>query len=236
MALWLTGQIGEGGAVYRALHFAGDYIEALEVWDRWLFPLITIDVGGKCGFIDPDEKTQRLRPAAHHGPVRRGGLGLALGGRRDACGSTSARSNPRWRRPPTLGNVHRSVTSPAGRCSGPSWAGTAAAGSRTSGRRRRSCAAGTSRRWVKFNVVPSSREVFAQACAEGLVGDLFAAGCTWFPPSTGSNQADQHGRHVRDRGLSSSHARNFPGRTAARTRCMYLASASTVAASAVRQV
>ena len=27
------------------------------MWDRWLFPLITIDVGGKCGFIDPDEKT-----------------------------------------------------------------------------------------------------------------------------------------------------------------------------------
>ena len=60
-ALWLTGQIGEGGAVYRALHFAGPYIEELEVWDRWLFPLITIDVGGKCGFIDPDDKTHAVR-------------------------------------------------------------------------------------------------------------------------------------------------------------------------------
>src|SRR6185437_5311474 len=32
-ALWLTGQIGEGGAVYRALHFAGEYIDELDVWD-----------------------------------------------------------------------------------------------------------------------------------------------------------------------------------------------------------
>ena len=57
VALWLTGQIGEGGAVYKALHFTGQYIKDLEVWDRWLFPLITIDVGGKCAFIEPDEKT-----------------------------------------------------------------------------------------------------------------------------------------------------------------------------------
>ena len=56
-ALWLTGQIGEGGAVYKALHFGGPYIESLEMWDRWLFPLITIDVGAKCAFIEPDGKT-----------------------------------------------------------------------------------------------------------------------------------------------------------------------------------
>ena len=56
-ALWLAGTIGEGGAIYKALEFTGPYIERLDFWDRWLFPLIVVDLGAKCGYIEPDEKT-----------------------------------------------------------------------------------------------------------------------------------------------------------------------------------
>jgi 3-isopropylmalate/(R)-2-methylmalate dehydratase large subunit len=87
---------------------------------------------------------------------------------------------------------------------------------------------------VKFNVVPSSRQVFGQACEEGLVAELFAAGCTWFPPSTGSNQAINMGAMAATEAMVSTHARNFPGRNGSPDAMMYLASASTVAASAVR--
>src|SRR5580704_15473744 len=54
---YLVGKIGEDGAVYKAIEYAGPYIQALPVEDRMLFPLMSIDVGGKCGFINPDEKT-----------------------------------------------------------------------------------------------------------------------------------------------------------------------------------
>ncbi len=56
---YLVGKLGEDGAIYKALEYAGPYIESLEVNDRALFPLQAIDVGGKCGFVNPDEKTVR---------------------------------------------------------------------------------------------------------------------------------------------------------------------------------
>jgi 3-isopropylmalate/(R)-2-methylmalate dehydratase large subunit len=86
---------------------------------------------------------------------------------------------------------------------------------------------------VRFNVVPSSREVFAQAVQEGLVLALHEAGATWFPPSTGSNQAYNMGAMAPGETMISTHARNFPGRNGSSEARMYLASAESVAASAL---
>jgi 3-isopropylmalate/(R)-2-methylmalate dehydratase large subunit len=86
---------------------------------------------------------------------------------------------------------------------------------------------------VRFNVVPSSREVFTQAVQEGLVLALHEAGATWFPPSTGSNQAYNMGAMAAGEAMISTHARNFPGRNGSAEASMYLAAAPTVAASAV---
>ena len=87
---------------------------------------------------------------------------------------------------------------------------------------------------VKFNIVPSSRPVFTQAVREGLVEALHEAGATWFPASTGSNQAINMGAMAADETMISTHARNFPGRNGSPEAKMYLASALTVAASAVK--
>jgi 3-isopropylmalate/(R)-2-methylmalate dehydratase large subunit len=86
---------------------------------------------------------------------------------------------------------------------------------------------------ARFNLVPSSRAVFAQAIREGLVEALHAAGATWFPPSTGSNQAYNMGAMTKNEAMISTHARNFPGRNGNVEAKMFLASAATVAASAV---
>src|SRR6185312_9839832 len=65
---YLIGHLGEDGAIYKAIEYSGPYIESLSVGDRGLFPLQAIDVGGKCGYINPDQKTlefvQLLRPDA----------------------------------------------------------------------------------------------------------------------------------------------------------------------------
>jgi 3-isopropylmalate/(R)-2-methylmalate dehydratase large subunit len=62
---------------------------------------------------------------------------------------------------------------------------------------------------------------------------LHQAGATWFPPSTGSNQAYNMGALAPGEAMISTHARNFPGRNGSPEAEMYLASAATVAASAV---
>ena len=57
IAQYVVGHLGEDGAVYKALEYAGPYIEELSVEDRVLFPLMSIDLGAKCAYINPDEKT-----------------------------------------------------------------------------------------------------------------------------------------------------------------------------------
>jgi 3-isopropylmalate/(R)-2-methylmalate dehydratase large subunit len=233
VALWLAGQIGEGGAVYKALHFTGQYIKDLDIWDRWLFPLITIDVGGKCGFIEPDEKTAAFVKKMTDRP-------FDLVYSDSDCKYESSFHydvsdlEPQVAASPTLGNV-KPVAQFAGRPV--QWAELGGHGggrmedirSAAEVLRGRKIAEG-----VKFNIVPSSRGVFAQACEEGLVKVLFDAGCTWFPPSTGSNQAVNMGAMAKSEAMISTHARNFPGRNGSPEAVMYLASAQTVAASAIR--
>ncbi len=232
-ALWLTGQIGEGGAVYKALQFTGPYIKDLEIWDRWLFPLITIDVGGKCGYVEPDEKTIAFVRSLTDEP-----FDLVTS---DPDGEYEAvweydisELEPQVAASPTLGNVK-----PVGEFAGApvQWAEL---GGHGGGRledirqaaeilRGRKIAPG-----VKFNVVPSSRTVFAEACREGLVDVLHAAGCSWFPPCSGSNQAINMGAMSKTEAMVSTHARNFPGRNGSPEAMMYLSSAYTVAASALK--
>ena len=57
IAQFLTGHIGEDGAVHKAVEYAGAFIDALPVEERILFPLMAIDIGAKAGYIDPNERT-----------------------------------------------------------------------------------------------------------------------------------------------------------------------------------
>jgi len=233
VALHLTGQIGEGGAVYKALAFTGPFIEGLEVWDRWLFPLITIDVGAKCAFVEPDAKTVEFAKSMTDIP-----FDVVTSDSADECAAIwehdVSELEPQVAASPTLGNVGP-VTRFEGRPV--QWAELGGHGGGRIEDIRQAAAVLRGRHIandVKFNIVPSSREVFAQACREGLVEALHLAGCTWFPPSTGSNQAINMGAMASTEAMVSTHARNFPGRNGSPEAVMYLGSASTVAASALR--
>jgi 3-isopropylmalate/(R)-2-methylmalate dehydratase large subunit len=231
VAQWLTGEIGEGGAIYRALELAGPYVEGLEVMDRWLLPLIAVDVGAKSAHVEPDAKTVAFVRALTDAPfevVLGDGDGMAEVRRWDVSGLP-----PMVTCPPTVGNVHP-VEDAAG--APVQWAELGGHGGGRIEDVRLAASVLRGRRVhpdVRFNVVPSSRAVFAQALSEGLVEALHEAGATWFPPSAGSNQAINMGALAADETMISTHARNFPGRNGSPEARMYLASALTVAASAV---
>src|SRR5204863_2958186 len=57
VAQYTVGFMGEDSAVYKALEYGGPYIQGLSIEDRMLFPLMSIDLGAKAAFINPDEKT-----------------------------------------------------------------------------------------------------------------------------------------------------------------------------------
>jgi 3-isopropylmalate/(R)-2-methylmalate dehydratase large subunit len=231
VALWLVGQVGEGGLIYAAVEFAGPYVKELPFWDRWLFPLLCVDLGAKCSFVEPDEVTEafvRSLPAGTDRYERSDG-GEAARVLRFDVGEVA----PQVACPPTVGNL-ADVTAVAG--APVQWAEL---GGHAGGRLEDFRAAAEVLRGrrvhpdVRFNLVPSSRRVFAQAVEEGLVLALHEAGATWFPPSTGSNQAYNMGAMAAGETMISTHARNFPGRNGSAEARMYLAAAPTVAASAV---
>jgi 3-isopropylmalate/(R)-2-methylmalate dehydratase large subunit len=232
VALWLVGRIGEGGLIYAAVEFAGPYVKELAFWDRWLFPLLCVDLGAKCSFVEPDEVTEAFvasLPAGAPDRFERSDGGEASKVLRFDVGEVA----PQVACPPTVGNL-LDVPAVAGRPV--QWAEL---GGHAGGRLEdfRAAAAVLRGRRVhpdaRFNLAPSSREVFTQALQEGLVLALHEAGATWFPPSTGSNQAYNMGAMAPGEAMISTHARNFPGRNGSPDASMYLAAAPTVAASAV---
>ncbi|MFJ9779167.1 aconitase family protein [Amycolatopsis sp. NPDC101161] len=235
VALWLVGRIGEGELNYRAVEFGGPYLRGLSFWDRWLFPLLCVDLGAKCSFVEPDEVTEAfVRTLPGDGPdlLVRGDGEEAVQVLRFDVGEV----DPQVACPPTVGNV-KPVPEVAGTPIQYAELGGHGGGRLEDFRAAAEVLAGHRvHPDVRFHLVPSSREVFAEAAREGLVLALHEAGATWFPPSTGSNQAYNMGALAADEAMISTHARNFPGRNGSPDGSMYLASSETVAASAVAGV
>ncbi|MDR1722005.1 MAG: 3-isopropylmalate dehydratase large subunit [Methanobrevibacter sp.] len=53
----IIGKVGADGATYKACEFAGDTIKNMSVSDRMVLCNMAIEMGGKTGLVEPDEKT-----------------------------------------------------------------------------------------------------------------------------------------------------------------------------------
>ena len=233
IAQHMVGRIGEDGAVYQALEYAGPYIDSLSVEDRVLFPLMSIDIGAKCGYVNPDEKTAEFARSFSHrkdSGLPRNDPGTKY---KDTLEIDVSRIEPQIACPPAVGNV-QAVEAVAGVP-----VNVAEVGGSTGGRLcdiRQLAAVFQNRKvhpGVRLQVVPASRGIFGAALREGLIETLFAAGANIFPPSAGSNQAFNMGALAEDEVMISNQARNFPGRNGHPKARHYLGSALTVAAAAL---
>ena len=233
VAQYVVGYLGEDSAIYKALEYGGPYIESLSVEDRMLFPLMSIDLGAKAAFINPDEKTAAFARSVSAFKD----IGLVVNDPdvryEKVIDIDVSVLEPQIACPPTVGNV-RPVREVAG-----VGIQIAEVGGSTGGRlddlrvlskrlRGKRIAGG-----VRMQVVPASRGVYRQALKEGLLEPLVDAGATIFPPSAGSNQAVNMGAMSEAEVMISNQARNFPGRNGHPKARHYLASADTVAVSAL---
>jgi 3-isopropylmalate/(R)-2-methylmalate dehydratase large subunit len=233
VAQHVVGRMGEDSAVYKAIEYAGPYIKNLSVEDRMLFPLLSIDLGAKASFIDPDEKTLAYARAHSRTPgfemlANDAGVNYA-----DVIRIDVSSLEPQVACPPTVGNVK-----PVGDVTGTP-VQIAEIGGSTGGRLDdiRAAAARLKGRWindgVRLQIVPATRGIYRTALKEGLIQTLVEAGATIFPPGAGSNQAVNMGAMSETETMISNQARNFPGRNGDPKARHYLASADTVAASAL---
>jgi homoaconitate hydratase family protein len=233
VAQYLEGYLGEDNAVYQAVEYAGPFIENLSIEDRLLFPLMAIDLGAKAGFINPDAKTLEFAKAHSRGS----GWEMLVndpGGKYEKVVDIDVGTlEPQVACPPTVGNVK-----PIGEAAGIEIQ-LAEIGGSTGGRLCdiRVLAARLKGRHVhsqvRMQVVPATRGIYLSAIREGLIEALVEAGAIIFPPSAGSNQAVNMGAMSEGEAMISNQARNFPGRNGHPKARVYLASADTVAASAL---
>jgi 3-isopropylmalate/(R)-2-methylmalate dehydratase large subunit len=237
VAQYLEGFLGEDGAVYQAVEYAGPFMEALSMEDRMLFPLMAIDLGAKAGFINPDQKTlefARAHASSHTGTPDFEMFANDPGGKYTKVVDIDvSKLEPQVACPPTVGNVK-----PIGEAGGIEIQ-LAEIGGSTGGRLCDIRAAAVRLRGkqvhpgVRLQIVPATRGILLAALREGLIETLVAAGAILFPPGAGSNQAVNMGAMSQGEAMISNQARNFPGRNGHPKARVYLASADTVAASAL---
>jgi homoaconitate hydratase family protein len=233
VAQYLEGFLGEDGAVYQAVEYAGPFIERLSIEDRILFPLMSIDLGAKAGFINPDAKTLEFA-RAHAGTANFEMPSNDPGGKYERVIDIDVSTlEPQVACPPTVGNVR-----PIGEAAGIEIQ-LAEIGGSTGGRLCDIRVAATRLRGkkvhpgVRMQVVPATRGILLAALREGLIETLLESGAILFPPGAGSNQAVNMGAMSESEAMISNQARNFPGRNGHPKARVYLASADTVAASAL---
>lgn len=229
----LVGLLGEEAMNYKAVEYTGGLIKGLEMEDRLLFPLMSIDVGSKAAFIEPDEKTMAfVRQRSHQAfELFKNDPDVTYEQRHEFDVSKLV---PQVACPPTVGNVkpvseavgtpitHAEIgASPGGRLEDIRMAAKILKGRRVHPD-------------VRFQVVPLTRDIFRQALREGLIEILHDAGANFFPAGSGSNQATNMGALARGQTMISTLPRNFPGRHGSKEAKVYLASSYTVAASAMK--
>ena len=234
IAQYVVGHLGEDSAIYRAIEYGGPYIQSLSVEDRMLFPLMSIDLGAKASFINPDDKTvayARSFSRFKDFEVMTNDAGVAY---ERVVDIDVSNLEPQVACPPTVGNVKPVgdvVRVPID---------LAEIGGSTGGRLddlRVAAACLRGRRvadGVRLQVVPANRSIYKAALQEGLIEALLDAGAVVFPPSAGSNQAVNMGAMSAEEVMISNQARNFPGRNGHPRAQHYLASAATVAVSALK--
>jgi homoaconitate hydratase family protein len=234
VAQFIVGHLGEDSAIYRAIEYGGPYVERLSIEDRMLFPLMSIDLGAKASYINPDDKTAayaRSFSRFKDFEVVTNDPNVKYERIVEVDVTTL---EPQIACPPTVGNVK-----PVGELAGLP-INIAEIGGSTGGRledlrtaagllRGRRVASG-----VRFQVVPANRSIYKSALQEGLIEMLHDAGALIFPPSAGSNQAVNMGAMGEEEVMISNQARNFPGRNGHPKARHYLASAATVAVSALK--
>ncbi len=236
MMLSMIARFGMNGANYEAVEFTGDAVRALSMQERMTLCNMSAELGAQTGLIAPDEVTRQW---------------LASTGRTH----TTDGDNTLWQSDPGSADVQHDFDaatlspqlaaphSPAhgvniaehaetkidvayiGACTGAKLDDLRFAAQVLKGKK---VASG-----VQLMVAPASVKDLAQARDEGIMQTLEAAGATLLPSACGACAG--YGDSFADgQTVISSTARNFKGRMGPASTQVYLGSAYTVAASALR--
>jgi 3-isopropylmalate/(R)-2-methylmalate dehydratase large subunit len=230
--LRIIGDLGADGALYKSVEFCGEPIAALSVESRMTMANMSLEMGAKNSYMEPDAKTEawlRSRAKAEYEVVRPdpdvryiaeytwdiSGLEPQV-----ACPPTVDRVVPIS----ALGEktVHQAFI---GGCTNGRLEDLAAAARILEGKQVHPS--------VRFLVFPASMEIYREAMAQGYLATLAEAGAVIMNPGCGPCRGAHGGLMASGEVCISASNRNFKGRMGSIDSEIYLASPSTVAASAL---
>jgi 3-isopropylmalate/(R)-2-methylmalate dehydratase large subunit len=231
--LSLIGDMTADGATYRTLEFSGDAIRDMSVDARMTISNMAIEMGGKAGIIEADEKTLTwVKAHARRKP-------LVVKSDADAVYEKvleyDAESfEPQIAKPHTVDNT----------CSVSEVEGTpiqvAFIGTCTNGRLEDLKIAADILRGKKIShdvrliVAAASKRIYVEAMNEGIMQALAEAGASIVTPGCGPCVGTHNGVPADGENAISTANRNFKGRMGNPTAFIYLGSPATVAASALK--
>ena len=227
--LSIVGEVGAAGALYKACEFTGDYVKNSSVSSRLTLCNMAIEMGGKNGIIEADQKTLDFLNG-RTGKIFRSDPDANY---EDEYEIEVEDVEPQVALPPVVDNVE-TVSAVEGKPIDQAFLGTC-----TNGRLEDiAVASGIIKgkkiaRNVRFIVSPASEDTYLAAFNNGYLQDLVKAGATICNPSCGACVGRHEGVLCEGEVCVSSQNRNFTGRMGSPEAEIILASPATVAASAL---
>lgn len=233
LILYTIGDIGVDGALYKAMEFCGEVIEAMPMAGRFTMANMAVEAGAKNGIIQPDEVTEKYARERASRPFHlfRSDKGSVYSDVREYDVSkiepqVALPSLPSNTRPVReLGDV-RIDQAVIGSCTNGRIEDLRIAARILKGRKVA--------RHVRLIVIPGSREVYLQALKEGLIEVFLDANGVVSPPTCGPCVGGHMGVLGKGEVAVSTTNRNFVGRMGHPESRVYLANVAVVASSAVK--
>lgn len=233
VVLNIIGKIGADGATYKACEFAGETTKELSVSERMVLCNMAIEMGGKTGLVEPDEKTinyLKNRTNKKYNIMKTDD---------DAESLQTMQLDVNELEPQIACPHHVDNVKPISEVEGTS-IDQVFLGSCTNGRLEDLRTAAQIMKGhqvsdkIRMLVIPASREVYTQAMDEGLLRTFVDSGALVCNPCCGPCLGGHIGLVGPGEVSLSTSNRNFRGRQGSPEAEVYLSSAAVAAASAIK--
>ena len=228
LALWIIGMIGSSGADYMSIEYHGSGVKTLSISDRMVLANLASEMGAKNAVFPADEIL------ANHLGIKPEGVWADP----DATYFREIQIDlkdifPVVAAPHHVDNV-KAVSEVQGTKIHQALIGTCTNGRLQDLREAASVLKGKKiPRYMQLQIIPASKEIFRQTMKEGLIGIFMDSGANVLSSSCGPCLGTGQGIPADGTNIISTANRNFKGRMGNNTASIYLASPSTVAASAL---
>lgn len=226
-------EVGEKACIYKAVEWAGSYIENLSVEERYVFTLMSVELGAKTGYIEPDNKMidYLKKYNKEEFEVLYSDPGYKY---EKEFNIDVTNMEPSVTFPPSYFNV-KTISEAVGIKVNQAVVGHCTNAHIDDFRMVADILDGKKvHPDVRLLIVPGTRAIYNQMIDEGIMAKLAKAGANIFPASCGACQTVNMGAQSAGDVMISTQPRNFPGRTGSPLAQCFLASPLTVAATALK--